>query len=249
VFIPTRVLFDHKLTAVLRDTLAQLMALAWSSQGHELPPLSFDKLARLMGKSVDTLHVHFAVLRVYHSALRMRGTGNGLIIVTLADWLYDNKPVVNSRFLEIPAVKESDQESDQEDEDEDLPPHPPFDPDQSLTGDPAQKMSTEPTGPETGASVLPDDLADELIEAGVFSFLLPEVARAGWEKEDLFALLAWCEEDSPAKPGGLFMARLRKGAIVPEHFYGERCPQCRRVGKHAPDCGRRYLEGLSGGCA
>ncbi len=89
---------------------------------------------------------------------------------------------------------------------------------------------------------LEEDLENELIEAGVFSFMLPEVARSGWKKADLLALLVWCEMDRPEKPGGLFMARLRANVEVPDQYYGERCRVCRRVGKHAPDCRMRYLE-------
>jgi hypothetical protein len=74
--------------------------------------------------------------------------------------------------------------------------------------------------------------------------LLPEVARSGRKAADLSAMLAWCEEDKPQQPGGLFMARLRACAVVPDRFYGKRCAVCRRVGKHAPDCRMAYADGI-----
>jgi len=254
VFLPTWLIFDRELPAFLRDTLAQLMALGWASPGHELPPVSYDQLADLMGKSVSTIYSHFAVLRAYHTALRLRGAGNGLIIVTLAEWLYVTKPGGNPRIPEAP-IKESDHDSDHEDE-EDPDPHIN---DQNHVRRVNQKtpgslgrsedpVTTPPASgppPKLPKAELPKELADDLIEAGIFSFLLPEVARSGWEKEDLAALLAWCEEDNRNKPGGLFMVRLRGGALVPERFYGKRCPVCRRVGKHAPDCRRGYGDGIA----
>ena len=229
VFVPTRLIFARELPPVIRDTLVQLMALAWSNASHELPPVSYTQLSGLMGKSVTTLHGHFAILRTYHAALRLRGAGNGLIIVTLADWLYTNKPSrlqkTDSRNLEAPV---NDLESDHKDEEEGVS-HPDLPLDQS---DPLVEKNPQ----------LPHDLENTLIEAGVFSFLLPEVARAGWQNDDLLALLTWCEADNPEKPGGLFMVRLRAGVVVPGKYYGERCEVCHRVGKHADDCRRRYLE-------
>ncbi len=127
VFVPTCLIFDKALAAVIRDTLVQLMALAWSSAIHELPPVSYNQLAGLTGKSVATLHGHIAILRGYHAALRLRSAGNGLFILTLANWLYPNKPsglkILDSKNLESP-VKESESEQEEEEEENLLPPPP-----------------------------------------------------------------------------------------------------------------------------
>ena len=258
VFIPTRLIFDNKLPATVRDTLVQLIALAWGSPEHELPRLSFPQLVGLTGKCQATLHNHFAILKAYHSALRLRVSGDGLISVTIAGWLYSVSNPSNSRNLESDGVKEEDQ--DQKEEEDFLPP-PPDDLDQDLTRQnaPIHTENAEIEGglpkevpkklggatPEDEAT-LPNSLRKELIQAGVFSFLLPEVARSGRSRQNLLALLAWCEEDKPEKPGQLFMVRLRLGVEVPARYFGERCPVCHRVGKHSDQCRRRYLEGIPG---
>lgn len=240
VFVPTWLLFDKSLPPVVRDTLVQLMALAWSNAGHELPPVSFLTLSGLTGKSISTLHSHFAILRDQHAALRLRSVRNGLFIVTMADMLFEKRPlaVKKTDFWNLENGKlfsgnlESTlKESDQEEEDSESYLPPPL----VKSLEEAEKNTENGFSPRLG-----EDLEAELIEAGVFSFLLPEVARAGWQEADLRALLAWCREDSPDKPGGVFMVRLRSQAVVPDRYYGEACDVCGRVGKHAADCRRRY---------
>ena len=90
-------------------------------------------------------------------------------------------------------------------------------------------------------------VSQALVNAGIFSFLFAEVVRAGRSDADLMALLAWCEHDYPERPGGIFMARLRAGAQVPQRFYGERCDVCGKVNGHAPNCKRGYESWFTGG--
>ena len=262
VFIPTRLIFDLKLPFQVRDTMVQLMALAWYSTEHELPRLSYSQLSALTGKSQSTLHNHFAILKAYHSALRLRVTGDGLIIVSLAGWLYEDAIPPTSRILESGGVKEEDHDQ-KEEEEEDLPPllddH---DQDFGQKNAPIGVKTTDfedflaenaPDTPEAANADSPGPAADlprrvkkELIQAGVFSFLLPEVARSGRNSRNLLALLTWCEEDDPEKPGRLFMARLRLGVEVPARYFGKRCPECHRVGKHTDRCSRRYTQWVTG---
>ena len=54
---------------------------------------------------------------------------------------------------------------------------------------------------------LEPEVAQALEAAGIFNFLLSEVARSGRSSANLLALLAWCQADFPARPGGLFMRR------------------------------------------
>jgi hypothetical protein len=88
-----------------------------------------DRLAGLMGKSVSRQYGHFAVPRVYPIALRLRGTGNGLFSVTLADWLYPHSPGLDSRNPENQDPDHDDDpdlelRSDSDQKDEEDPHHP-----------------------------------------------------------------------------------------------------------------------------
>jgi len=88
VFVPSSLLFDHDrpeaewLPPVVRDTAIQIMALAWGK--NETPPISFDELSKLTGKSVPTLYAHMGLLRD-RDALRWRPSGTSTIIVELLD--------------------------------------------------------------------------------------------------------------------------------------------------------------------
>jgi len=88
VFVPSGLLFDHDrpksewLHPVVRDTAIQIMALAWGK--NETPPISFDELSKLTGKSMPTLYAHMGLLRD-RGALRWRPSGTSTIIVELLD--------------------------------------------------------------------------------------------------------------------------------------------------------------------
>jgi hypothetical protein len=238
VFAATTLLFDQDLSPGIKETLLQLISLAWANPGHETPPLSYAQLCQLTGKGSSTLHGHIAALRDHRSALRLRSAGHGTFIVSIAAWLYPGRAdspeqpaPAASENLESPVkVKRINQEE------EEGSPHPP---DSYHPIDSSQK----PAGLKNGGELEPAvDAA--LRKAGVYSFLLPEVARAGWPSADLLALLAWCQADRPERPGGLFMARLRGKAEIPARFFGQRCEACGQAGGHAPDCRRRYLDYL-----
>jgi hypothetical protein len=91
VFVASHLLFDERLTPTVRDTLVQIMALAWSSPDHCTPPLALDTLARLTHKSPRRLKGHIAVLRNNLAALRLQHAGDGQVVYVLADWLFADK--------------------------------------------------------------------------------------------------------------------------------------------------------------
>ena len=90
IFASTRLLFDHGLSASIKETLLELMALTWGSDSHVTPPLSYPLLEHLTGKDARTLRGHFAALRTYHAALRLQRADGGYFIVWLAPWLFNN---------------------------------------------------------------------------------------------------------------------------------------------------------------
>jgi hypothetical protein len=88
IFVGTSVLFHSDLTPAVRDTLLQLMALAWSSACHQTPPVTIAMLEHLTGKSARTLRAHLALLRSEPDVLRLQPAGKGHFYVTLAGWLF-----------------------------------------------------------------------------------------------------------------------------------------------------------------
>ncbi len=251
IFVVTALLFDRELAPQIKETLMQFMALAWSSPYHETPPMTFLELAKLTGKSDTTLHGHVAMLRNYRAALRLRRAGYGVVVATLADWLFDTRQggysdysPINNEFSGFPVILPENQEQ-QEEEEEESESSPPLPDDLICAENPENGMqSMDETIPKLlnneQSELLPPAVSKTLLEAGIFSFLFPEIARIGRPQADLLALLAWCQDDYPERPGGIFMARLRGGTQVPARFYGERCSLCGKLNGHSETCRRRY---------
>ena len=79
VFVPTRLIFQRKLTPSVVLTWLQLRALAWGQ--HDTPEISLQQVQELTGKSPSTLYGHMALLRSW-DALRWRPSEGGTLIVT-----------------------------------------------------------------------------------------------------------------------------------------------------------------------
>lgn len=100
VFVPTKILFDKSFTPTVRDTAAQLLALSWGSK--ETPPLSFEQLKEITGKSIPTLYGHLRLLRI-RGALRWRTGGNSTFIFSLMlDSAPEETEAANSKNQEMP---------------------------------------------------------------------------------------------------------------------------------------------------
>lgn len=95
-------------------------------------------------------------------------------------------------------------------------------------------------GKTPGERTLSESLQVQLREAGVYAFLMDEVANSDYREEELEALLRWCENSQPGRSGGMFMVMLRKGVRAPAFYRQPPCPRCGLVGKHAPECPHRY---------
>ena len=256
VFIGSRVLFDARLPAPVKETLLQLMALAWQSRSHTTIPLSYALLTHLTGKSARTLRGHFLMLRSYRAVLRLQSAGTGQFIIVLADGLFDNRIAFESgKTLPEPdhdQVKEDEEEFNLPSEDDlkDLPPLPDNLNDQSdppvVKTPPAVKDSPAVKDPPAGRppKVLKKNFLHRMEIAGVFPYLFDEVAQraadGGYTQNDLEALLDWCLASESERPGGLFIFRLRKGLHAPGKLADPPCPRCGLRGKHAPDCPHRY---------
>lgn len=251
VFIGTRVVYDARLPAPVKETLLQLMALTWQSPSHCTPPLSYALLTHLTGKSARTLRGHFQMLRSYQAVLRLQPAGTGQFILVLADGLFDNR-------IEMAAPSGQGGETlpepyhDQVKEEEEIYPDeswmttlPPLPDDHPLKG----FASPEPLPARESQAVpaLPEAFIHRLEEAGVFPHLMGEVAEraaaGGYCLNDLEALLDWCIAAGTDRPGGLFIFRLRKGLHAPGKLAEPPCPRCGRRGGHAPDCPHRYALG------
>lgn len=262
IFVGTRWLYDPQLSANIKETLLQLMALTWGSPSHTTPPLTYAQLEALTHKDARTLRGHFSALRTYHAALRLQRAGAGQFIIALAGWLFHNNVDLPGEQLPGGALhgKTSPQPvKDDQNQEEDLIslqesnllPDPLNDHNQSPRKAAQPRRAARQPAHANGGSGggLTRTFEERLLEAGVFPALLGEVgeraAGGGYSEAELAALLEWCQADQPDCPAGLFIGRLRAGARPPAAYRTPACPHCGTRGKHGPDCPRRYaLDGL-----
>jgi len=239
VFVSTQVLFHPKMKSQVRDTLIQLLALAWGSHCQHTPPLSYPQLAALTGKTIGRLYGHLTILRKEHAALRLQPAGDGQMIICFADWLFPKQaqPARGFENSKVPDEEEDLINNSDESLSIKLDPHPVNDHDINRPG-----ISNPKNLPPVPANDLPHDLRTALLDAGVFRSLLSEVSRSGRSSDDLNALLSWCKSDKPDSPAALFIGRLRAGAVPPTRYYQKPCPLCGVFGGHSPTCRRRYFD-------
>lgn len=235
VFISSQVLFHPSMKAQVRDTLIQLLALAWGSNSQHTPPLSYPQLAALTGKTIGRLYGHITILRNDYAALRLQSAGDGQMIITFADWVLPKQQNPPGRFKNSKVPYEEEDVNPDIDSDSRLKIHPLNDHD-SISSEISK--TDVPTMPQP--QLLTDDLRRTLLDAGVFPSLLAEIGRSARQEEDLYALLAWAKSDRPGAPAALFMGRLRAGAVAPAMYYQPPCPVCGVYGGHRDDCRRRY---------
>jgi hypothetical protein len=242
IFVSSRVLFHETMTAALKDTLVQMMGLTWGNKARMTPVLTYPLLEQLTGKSARRLYGQFTVLRKMYSALELQSAGNGTFVLTLAEWLF--APPQEGYSFKQNAIKEEEEDSinlsrkelilpllnNQEEEYEGKP--------QKIAKFSKRKPLSKPL------RVLPADLRQKLLAAGVFLTLLDEVAVSPYSEDELGALLAWVQQDKPEDVARIFIYRLRARAKPPETFLQPPCAYCgQRGGVHAADCRGRYLSG------
>jgi hypothetical protein len=241
-FISTQVLFHPTMTAALKDTLIQMIALTWGNKARMTPVLTYPVLEQLTRKSARRLYGQFTVLRKMYSALELQKAGNGTFVLVLAGWLFESSRDENNSFKQTP-VKEEElthlesredivllNDSDQEEECEGKP--------QKIAKFSKQKPLHK------SIRVLSPGLRQKLLAAGVFPVLLNEIAVSQYSEEDLQALLVWSTHDQPDNPAPLLMGRLRVLASPPKMYRQPPCAYCGRYGsEHADDCRGRYLTG------
>ena len=242
-FISSQVLFHPTMTAALKDTLIQMIALTWGSKARMTPALTYPLLEQLTRKSTRTLYGHFTVLRKMYSALELQDAGNGTFVLVLAGWLFESSCDENNSFLQTPVKEEEEltllesrqdivllNDSIKEEECEGKP--------QKIAKFSKQKPQRKPM------RALSPELRKNLVEAGVFPVLLDEIAVSQYSEEELVALLAWSTHDQPDNPAPLLMGRLRVLANPPKMYRQPPCRYCGRYGsEHAEDCRGRYISG------
>jgi hypothetical protein len=238
-FISSAVIYHPELKPAVKDTLIQLLGLAWRNNGVSTPALHFNQLAQLTGKPAKTLYGHLADLRGIHAALRMQDAGDGMVIFTFADWVLPARAQVRSvsEKSEKP-VKEEEEFMQTSSIGENLLLH---------HHDQEEGRTIAHMHPKRKKALrlqvhLSTELQQVLLEAGVFPSLLPEVGATGRTDEDILALLAWVQDAQPSNPAPLFMARRRAGASAPPAFRVGACPRCGLRGRHGPECPSRYLD-------
>ena len=243
-FISSQVLFHPTMTPALKDTLIQMIALTWGSKARMTPALTYPVLEQLTNKSARRLYGQLTILRKTYSALELQSAGDGTFVLVLAGWLFESSADENNSFKQTP-VKEEEEDSIHESRGE-IPLLPPdSDQEEEYEGKPPKNAKFGKHKPQRKyMRTLSPGLRETLLEAGVYSPLLNEVVVSPYSEEDLRALLAWSQQDTPNSVAGLFIYRLRARANPPEAFRQPPCPQCGMAGgKHKEDCGRRYLSG------
>ena len=236
VFVATQVLFHPRMKSQVRDTLIQLLALAWGSDSRHTPPLSYPQLAALTGKTIGRLYGHLTILRKEHAALRLQPAGDGQMIICFADWLFPKQtPPKGFKNSKMPDEEEDVNSNVKIKKDLMTPPVN----DHDINRLEKSRASDAQT---PGSTALAEGLREELLSAGVFPSLLGEISRCGRSESDLRDLLAWCRADKPGSPAALFMGRLRAGAAPPEIYSQPPCPLCGVYGGHTEDCRRRYFD-------
>lgn len=237
-FIPTSVLFHPDLTPSLRDTLVQLLALAWRSGGRATPPMSLEMLSQVTGKPVGTLRGHLTALRTHFSALRLQSAGDGTHQVIFAEDFC--LPRRSARPAEISEDFDELRRESSEMDSLNLV-NPALNLNQTVKkpkARPKRKAAAPCPTPE-----MPPELRSALLTAGVFPGLLEEVARSDYSPLEIQALLDWTCADHPAQPAGIFMVRLRAGTRPPTVYLQPACPICGQRGGHASGCSRAYVDG------
>jgi len=235
-FIPSKILYDLDIPATVRDTYAQLHGLAWGNGDSETPPLSFEQLKGITGKSQAALYNHMTLLRI-RGALRWRSAGSpSVIIISFAD--RDAIPVFqDSRILESP-VKEEEEDIYKDSINKSPPPPPPQD---ILEFQNSRILENEN---ENGNHNLSKALEGKLLEIGLYPRLLGEVIESEYTETDIRALIAECQEIKQDEPAaGLFMSRLRSRMKANKKYYQDPCPQCGGIGKHQNGCTYLYVHG------
>jgi len=211
--------FDAALKWPVKETLMQLMAL---SRAGVVGPLPLAELALRTGKSVRTLYEHLRILQTYGRAITVLRSRSRGIKIELADWLLNPEKYRDSAQNDGEMIPQALIKKYEE-----------------LTAFTLSRKIPPPTSENFAPNFripLSPELAQELVNAGVFSTLFTEVEASGCSEDYISALLAWCRHDYPERPGGLFMFRLRKRLVVPKSYYRTPCPACGQVGPHAPGC-------------
>jgi hypothetical protein len=236
-FTGTRLLFNPEVSASLKETLFQLMALAWGSESHTTPLLSYALLEQITGKPPRTLRGHLLALRTCHAVLRLQHADAGQFIIHLAGWLFRND--VPGEVSPLPVKEEEDSNLNLL-MDGFLPL------DDQVVPAPKNAAMDEPPAARLRRSrgPLSKTFTAQLLEAGVFPALIDEVAaraaQGKYNAAELAALLEWSQNDEREHPAALFITRLRAGARAPKHYQQPACPRCGQRGGHAQDCSRRY---------
>ena len=241
-FISSRILFHPSMNAALKDTLIQMMALTLGNKANMTPMLTYPLLEQLTRKSARRLYGHFTVLRKTYSALELQSTGNGTFVLVLADWLFE--PRRKGYGFKQKPVKEEELTQDESRQNLVLLDSS-FNQEEGSGEKPRQIAKFGKRKPlRKVVRALSSGLSEKLLEAGVFPFLLEEVAASEYSEDDLAALLAWFSHDQPDNPAPMFMGRLRVESRPPKAYQQAPCPYCGKYGgEHEPECRGRYLSG------
>ena len=116
IFIPSTLLYDRKISPAVRDTWSQLRGLAWGQ--ISTPPLTYQQIIEMTGKSQSTLFEHMRLLRIT-GALQWRSAGSATLIISFPedDWWISGIDSENSEVLDLDLNRSMDRERFKRDHD------------------------------------------------------------------------------------------------------------------------------------
>jgi hypothetical protein len=253
VYVSSQVVYHPDMPAHLKETLIQLIGLAWGSPTDNTPPITYKELANLTGKSEFSLYGHIENLRSQFNALSLHQAHRGYYVFALDKWVVPAKSgqALLKIFKNANSIKEEEESIKDENHLESPPPPPDSDQEGEREGKPrkfsktfrkVRKKKQRKSTREEGRELSPD-LTDALVAAGIFKGLLGEIRASTFSEEALRALLEWTEDDRPGNAAALFIGRLRAGAVAPQKYFVAPCTRCGQRGGHAQDCSKRFHEG------
>ena len=221
VLVPSSVQYDKSIPPAVRDTYNQTLGLAYGRS--ETPPVSFQQLSELFGKSISTLRGHLAVLRD-RGVLRWRTAQDSTIIISFPRGTSKGEAFFNegadSKKLEKPVKEEEDESNKLK---FNLNPPPPNSVKKSVAKKEKYAFSVE--------------LRKKLLEAGVFKNKLPELAQAGLSEAEIMAVLRKVQDEfGGEQKGGIVVHRVKENIIPPKAYFNEPCGVCAQFDSHAPNC-------------
>ena len=198
IFVPTKLL-EAPIRAPVLATAVKILALTWGRSG-DTPELSWKFLEEYTGLHRSQLYGHLSHLASMGVCAWMSRRGGYLIVRFMpgfypkSNGVLDEESEISDALIGGGLINTWVYES---------PP-----PNDQVLNPKTVRKNGQSSEILDDIDELPPHIRDRLTEINIFPELFGEIARAGWEEEQLLKLADDVEQES-STPGGLFMFRLR----------------------------------------